>query len=63
MSEEQIIEYLEVLMRTAEANKVLIRFLDDPEQQQILIRDNEVLLDIRARIWRQFTGILVDVLN
>lgn len=63
MSEDQIMEYLEVLDRTAEANEILIGFLEDPEHKQLLVRDNEVLRDIRSRIWKQFTEILVDVLN
>ena len=63
MSEDEIMEYLEVLDRTAEANEVLIMALENPEYKALLTRDNEVLRDIRARIWKQFTPILVDVLN
>lgn len=63
MTEEEIMEYLDVLTRTAEANEILIRHLDDPEHKELLARDNVVLNDIRARIWRQFVPVFVDVLN
>jgi len=63
MTESEIMEYLDVLDRTAEANECLIEALDNPEHKELLERDNEVLRDIRSRIWKQFTPILVDVLN
>jgi len=63
MSEDEIMEYLDVLDRTADANDVLIAAIENPDHQQILKRDNEVLRDIRSRIWKQFTPVLVDVLN
>lgn len=63
LNENDVLEFIDVLTRTTEINKRMIDELADNPNVGIIKRDNEVLLDIRNRIWKQFTPILVDVLN
>ena len=63
LDEDQILEYIDVLERTASTSLAMIRHIDDKKSQQMLARDVEVLMDLRVRIWKQFTPVLVDVVN
>ena len=63
VNEDQILEYIDVLERTASTALAMVKHIEDKENQQMLARDAEVLMDLRVRIWRQFTPILVDVVN
>lgn len=63
LNEDQILEYLEVLERTASTQTAMLKHIDDKENQDMLIRDIEVLMELRVRIWRQFTPVLVGVVN
>ena len=63
LGEDQILEYLDVLERTASTATAMIKHIDDKESQQMLAHDVEVLMELRVRIWRQFTPVLVDVVN
>ena len=63
VNEDQILEYIDVLERTASTTVAMIRHIDDKESQQMLARDAEVLMDLRARVWKQFTPVLVNVVN
>jgi hypothetical protein len=63
LNEDQILEYLEVLERTASTQTAMLKHIDDKENQDMLIRDIEVLMELRVRIWRQFTPVLVDIVN
>jgi hypothetical protein len=63
LNEDQILEYLEVLERTASTQTAMLKHIDGKENQDMLIRDIEVLMELRVRIWRQFTPVLVDIVN
>ena len=63
LDENQILEYIDVLERTASTSMAMLKHIDDKESQQMLARDVEVLMDLRVRIWKQFTPVLVDVVN
>ena len=63
VNEDQILEYIDVLERTASTSLAMIKHIEDKESQQMLARDVEVLMDLRVRIWKQFTPVLVDVVN
>jgi guanylate kinase len=63
VNEDQILEYIDVLERTASTSMAMLKHIDDKESQQMLARDVEVLMDLRVRIWKQFTPVLVDVVN
>ena len=63
VNEDQILEYIDVLERTASTSMAMLKHIDDKESQQLLARDVEVLMDLRVRIWKQFTPVLVDVVN
>jgi hypothetical protein len=57
--EKTVMRYIEVLDRTCEMN-VGVMPLVDASIQATLKKDNEVLLDIRNRIWKQFAPVLID---
>jgi hypothetical protein len=63
LDENQILEYIDVLERTASTSMAMLRHIDDKESQQMLARDVEVLMELRIRIWKQFTPVLVDIVN
>ena len=63
LDENQILEYIDVLERTASTSMAMLRHIEDKESQLLLARDVEVLLELRIRIWKQFTPVLVGVVN
>lgn len=63
VNEDQILEYIDVLERTASTSMAMLKHIDDKESQLLLARDVEVLMELRIRIWKQFTPVLVDVVN
>lgn len=63
LHEQQIMEYLEVLERTSFSLTSMIPAIEGEANREMLARDVEVLLELRERVWRQFTPVFVDVLN
>lgn len=63
MTEEQVLEYLDVLERTVETTNRMLPHIKGDNDRQMLVRDAEVLSEIRVKIWRQFQGAFVDVVN
>jgi hypothetical protein len=63
LNEDKILEYLEVLERTASTNLEMLKHIEGTENQDMMIRDIEVLMELRVRIWKQFTPVLVDIVN
>lgn len=63
MTEDQVLEYLDVLERTVETTNRMLPHIEGDDNRQMLIRDAEVLSEIRVKIWRQFQGAFVDVIN
>lgn len=60
--ETTVLGFIDVLDRTRESNTDVMRLVSE-DIQAVLARDNEVLLDLRNRIWRQFAPVLVDTVN
>lgn len=63
VDEDQIMEYLDVLERTASTSMEMLKHIEGADCQEMLARDIEVLMEIRVKIWKQFTPVLVDVVN
>ena len=62
-SYDAVYEYLDVLERTSRSLESMVPYIEEQSNRDMLTRDAEVLLDLRARVWKQFTPVLVDVVN
>lgn len=61
--EKLIYDFLDVLARTRETNILAMTMIEHPDTKALLERDNELLTELRARIWKQFAPVVVDVVN
>jgi hypothetical protein len=60
--EKMVMDYIDVIDRTRKCNTDVLPLVD-ASVQAVLLKDNEVLLDMRNRIWKQFAPVLVDTVN